>query len=245
MSCGPLQLGSIARSRGGIAWANRCSSGASQRRPFSLDAVLQVYGSGADFCADLLGGECPHLPMQAVKDIVADGGAPQAAAWSCLLAAFPKIGKCGLAKRIFKWIATVASDSIDRSFEASALAIAPQKVELKQVGASSRKKAPDTYKNFVMSMMRRSNRGINGKAAMKLDGYAASRHHAWMRREVSMYQAACARCFEQKGMFGVWEDAARLGKPAKEVLLMTGFSAADNQGCILPPQVPRAPLEHA
>lgn len=162
---------------------------------------------------------------------------PQSTSWAWLVATFPKIGKCGLSKHIFRWLVCVVAEAANRALEGDFQAKAPQRVELKIVGASARKRAPDTYRNFVMTIVRAGNKGLNGKAAMKLDGYAASRHHAWMRKEISMYQAACARTFVHKGVYGVWEDAARLGKPAREVLLMVGFSAGDQRGCILPPQV--------
>lgn len=223
----------------GKALFERCLSD----QTFSLGAATQVYESGVGFCSEVLGDECPHLSLAALRDIVAGAGAPQAAAWACLVALLPKVDKCGLAKHIFKWMVVVASQAIDRSFESKSMDVAPQKIELKSVGGSGRKRAPDSYKRFVMTMVRASNRGINGKAAMKLDGYSASRHHAWMLKEVCMYQAACSRCFVQKGVFGVWEDAARLGKPAREVLLMIGFSSGDQQGCVMPPQVLGAPID--
>lgn len=146
------------------------------------------------------------------------------------MATFPKIGKCGLVKHTFCWLLSFVAHSMDSALEAKFHAKKPQKVEMKLAGVSARKRAPDTYRKFLMRMVRASNKGINGKSAMKVDGYAASRHHAWMRKEVSMYQAACARRFTHKGMFGIWEDAARLGKLAQKSFSWSASVQPRNRG---------------
>lgn len=128
----------------GKALFERCLSD----QTFSLGAATQVYESGVGFCSEVLGDECPHLSLAALRDIVAGAGAPQAVAWACLVALLPKVDKCGLAKHIFKWIVVVASQAIDRSFESKSMDVAPQKIELKSVGGSGRKRAPDSYNQW-------------------------------------------------------------------------------------------------
>lgn len=111
--------------------------------------------------------------------------------------------------------------------------------------AGKRKKPTDTYRHFVMRGSHLKRRGGNGKNILKDDGFAPSRHHAWLRREAGAYLSACVAGFKSGGVFGVWEDGSRLGNPAVEYVVSFGYSCGDNKGCVLPPQVAKPGAEPA
>ena len=105
-----------------------------------------------------------------------------------------------------------------------------------------RKLPEDTYKVHAMRTLLAKRGAKNGKAMLKLDSFHASTHHKWVCKEMSAYLVACNRKLGgAHGTLAIYEDAARLGNPAKEVLLMLGHHADTDQGCVLPPQA----LHHA
>ena len=105
-----------------------------------------------------------------------------------------------------------------------------------------RKLPEDTYKVHAMRTLLAKRGAKNGKAMLKLDSFHASTHHKWVCKEMSAYRVACNRKLDEAhGTLAIYEDAARLGNPAHEVLLMLGHHADSDQGFVLPPQA----LHHA
>ena len=208
------------------------------RLEVTAELVEQMWAGGLAFCTDVVGEECSHVKFDVVVGIGQPGVSPQQQVWTSMKELCRHLHSCGLAKHMLLCLLQMTVVSVERALDEDFKEIRPHKVELKVRSGCTNRRAPDTFRHFIMRTVRMKGRGQNGKSAMKLDGYHASRHAAWLQKEVSAYLFACRRTFTARGgTYGIWEDAARLGNPAKEHLVMLGVSMQDGHGCVLPPQV--------
>jgi hypothetical protein len=204
---------------------------------FEPEVLSKTRTAGVCFCSEAIGGECPHIRKLSL-DTICSTHSPQVACWQCLVRLLPCASKCGLAKHMVKCFVARVVKCMHSSLEEKMVQIPPHRVAMKLSGPTKRRRAPDTYRSFILQNIKKSVRGSNGKAVMKVDGYSSDRHYAWMQKEVSAYQYSCNRGAPTvEGVHGLWEDAAKLGKPAKEILLMIGESCRNRSGCVLPPMV--------
>lgn len=179
--------------------------------------------------------DCPHLPLARLEAQLAIE-TPQLRWLGVCSTLFGLIGNCAAARTILKELIGQMADRVMGGLS-SMSATNPQKLDIKRRKSGKAAPAEDTYRIHHLRCLMKSRKSKNGKAAMKLDGYHDSVHMRWVDKDCAAYAVALAREFNQAtGVLAVFEDAARLGNPARELFVYLTWSCSLRKGGAMPPQ---------
>lgn len=181
-------------------------------------------------------GQCPHMPPTFLDCAMAEES-PPARMVSAGAAAFEHMFACDGARAFAATLVRNLVRAVHTGL-AALQPVQPHKLPVKRSACGRAKPAEDTYKKYALRTLVSSQKAKNGKGLMKLDDYAPSVHNRWVSKDCASYAVTAAR--QMSGAVGVlacFEDAARLGNPAREVVVYVTWSASLRKGAAMPPQV--------
>jgi hypothetical protein len=208
------------------------------QRVVPASSVSSLWEQAKGFCEPEASNEsaCSHLDLERLRPAFNEASSSHDGLVKLMKELFIRSMLCKAALHICAALvdacATMVNDSVER-----APALDAHRAHIRKA-SNGRLLADDTYRVHAMRTLLSSRKAKNGKGMMRLDGYSACTHHRWLSQEAAAYQATCCKNLSASaGTFGLWEDAARIGNPAKEMLLMM-IHIVGVGGCVLPPQAP-------
>lgn len=198
--------------------------------------VQDLWRDGRSFCNHYSGGDdCGHVALADLPDLPTSGSiAAQAVDSLCVL--MPHVVGCAGCRHVVLCAVDVFQQRIDRFICEQHRETLPHKVPPRQ-RATKGVMADDTFRKYAAKKVMQQRRAKNGKGMVKMEGFAKSSYHRWVRKEMCAYAVACNRMLQPKNTIAIYEDASRLGNPAREILLMLGYCCDSRLGCVMPPQV--------
>lgn len=104
-------------------------------------------------------------------------------------------------------------------------------------GFQRNRRADYHLKQFVLHGSRLEGRTTTvGQAVCSIDAASRSSGVGWVEHELSAYRASCLLTFRESQCFAVCVDGARVGRPARELLLGFLSGPRADKHCALPPQ---------
>ena len=203
---------------------------------WSFQDVISAWNVGLALC-DQCGDGCAHLQTSRLPDIDSNPNEHQVIA-DALATFFPKALACRACMHVVKVSIAQLQVAIDANLSKSAPPTAAHKVERRTTTNGGKRRIDDTFSDTALTRVVRRGMGKLGKSMASLEGLANSCYHGWVRKQMSAYMVATNREASGLGSIGIYEDATSLGKPAKEILVLVGYSAARQKGFVLPPQAP-------
>lgn len=204
---------------------------------FGMEAFQDAWVVGANLCDNFKEGGCAHMGIELP---VSEEEEPYNLRRLVLcLARFVPLGlSCAGCRHVVHVALERIAASIDDGLAESVPSIAPHKVNRKRGADGRLKRIDDTFSSFALTKIAKQSRGGNGKQLCKVDGCNGSTYKQWVLKELASYLIATNRAVEAPATVVIAEDAARLGSPAKETVIMVGWESNSGHGFVLPPQVP-------
>lgn len=200
-----------------------------------FDGLVQDASADCDHGRGCGGIAYRHLSMVALDSQATTTSAQKFFMSSCQKI-YPLIGQCGAARSLLARIVRCLAEGVQQRLE-EAEQTAPHKLEVQRSASGRARPCEDTYRAQNLRALMRSQRAKNGKGVLNLDGYHPSVHMRWVSKDRASYAVASARVFHGvKGVFAVFEDAARLGNPAREIVIYLTWSCTSKRGAAMPPQ---------
>lgn len=107
--------------------------------------------------------------------------------------------------------------------------------------ANVRVRRDEDYRTAIMEWAVKSGKARSSSGAGQLAGVRGAVIVDWQHKQMSPLLTSCWRQFEGfTGAMGLYEDAARLGHPAEDTMVMVAESASQGMSVYLPHQVARA-----
>lgn len=104
--------------------------------------------------------------------------------------------------------------------------------------AATRARKDEDYRRAIMDSALKSGRARTSTGAAQLSGVSAALVAAWQHQQMSSLLTSSWRQFSQfSGVMGLYEDAARIGHPAEDTLVMVVEDPARSISVYLPNQV--------
>ena len=147
--------------------------------------------------------------------------------------------ECQCVLNVFKELVETMQAAICQEWDTRDFPTDPIKHSRPLMGASKKRLVDGNLKEEIMK--RAASRKISPAtvASVALGSDAPGNSHEWTLSRASAYMAACYRAFDGDDDITVWAmcyDAARLGRPLEETLLMALFDG--EQACWMAPMVP-------
>lgn len=197
--------------------------------------------SAAALCQEQLvqGGLCSCVQKALAKGVMPDpgGASPQAFAFELLLHAF-RLRSCDALKRwardLVKQLAAQIDANVagwgDFEWHRSSSAV---------LQARRRPRPVDPHaKAYVLSEgVRQGQVSTIGQAANSMHAVDGSTAVKWREGEMCAYRASCMMALRSSPTLCLAFDAARVGRPAKDMLVTVLSAPHENRHCVLPTQV--------
>jgi hypothetical protein len=106
------------------------------------------------------------------------------------------------------------------------------KVERATTVAGRRRRYDEAFKDELTEGIIKKQKAISGSAEGKVQGVDPRRQREWVQEKLQAQLVCCKRVFgSTTGTYSQSEDAARLGKPAKDVKTYSMFRPGLRVGC--------------
>jgi len=203
---------------------------------YSPDVLATLFGEAGQACEPERDGlECSHLRLQDVQELWAQGTSDEARLVATISALFKASGACQAARAALRRLVSVLAAAIDAAV--AAIDVPAEKLQHREGKGRKYVMAKQAYKVHVLRKLVRGRRPKEAKALLMLEGFDPSIHNKWVKKDMLSYQCASMRNFSGgSGTFGLMEDAARLGYPARETVVFCLWSASAGESVALPPQ---------
>lgn len=184
-------------------------------------------------------GLCSCAQKALAKGIMPDpaGASPQAFAFEVLLHAF-RARSCDALKRWTRDLAEQLAAQIDAhvanwgdfEWHRSSAAVLQSRARPRRVDPHARA--------YVLSEgVRQGQVATVGQAANSMHSVDGSTAVKWREGEMCAYRACCMLALRSSPILCLAFDAARVGRPAKDILVAVLSAPLENRHCVLPPQV--------
>lgn len=162
---------------------------------------------------------------------------PQAQLVDCLIDMFRRIRCCQASRSVFtrtlSWLANLVLEGLPSLVSVAS----PAKLSPGKSPSGKTKFIEDTYKVYHLRTLLAERSGKKAKGHLSLDGFDPSLHMRWVEKDAAAYYTASNRVMSgSRGTHGIFEDAARLGNPVREVIIYIGYSAKKQASAAMPPQ---------
>lgn len=206
--------------------------------------LQKIFAQAREGCCPEVGGCCHEGAVPIIGASWSASKPPQVQLAALMLEMFRRVRCCQASRSSFVqvlfWVAKLVFDSLPRVVPVASLA----KLSPGKSPSGKTKFVEDTYKTYHLRALLAARKGQKAKAHLSLDGFDPSLHMRWVEKGAAAYFTASNRIMhESRGTHGIFEDAARLGNPAREIVIYIGYSAKMRASVAMPPQAPTW-LEH-
>lgn len=194
------------------------------------DAICRA----ARLCGDNADEPCAHL-LGAKESSLCEG---HSASWcSCLLHLASMYLVCEACCSVLRSLIQVVVDCISHSLPATSETDPLTRVQLRGPSGRRLRIDEDLKRRLTIGVVQRRE-AHSGAAVAAALGIDSKTFRSWAGLEMGAYQTACWRHFASLiGVFGVAEDATRLGSPAEETVCYELYHPYSKLACVLPNQV--------
>lgn len=224
------------------------TSGSCRKYRRQTTAVFRAFISGvvdvaemAVQLAEIMSAACPHCAsrgdaemcrhMDRVATLCSERHAlPQFVLVDCLVCLAGQVYQCEASRVCFRDLLVCLRQHIHNRLDIVAGNANPLKVGRRSI-AGRKRHHRECYKEELAVGMVVKQKALTGSAQARVDGTDNKSLREWVHGRLGAHLSACRRSLgSQHGTFVQCEDAARLGKPAKEIKAYSIFHPASNRG---------------
>lgn len=153
------------------------------------------------------------------------------------LAAFMQSSDCAVVRAHLAFVFGRVSSGIELSWDEWGDGKWERSSSAQCSGLQRNRRTDYHLKQFVLHGSRLEGRTTTvGQAVRSVDATSRSSGVRWVEQELSAYRASCLLTFRETQCFAVCVDGARVGRPARELLLGFLTDPRADKHCALPPQ---------
>ena len=185
-------------------------------------------------------GLCCHIRSLLRLATTIQFGAPQFMLGEFLvLLSTTELHECSALQGLCGDFVMMVAEKVDEAIGDGGFELDPQKMPLLGPHSSRRRRIDDDFKEAVVNAAVAKKRAKTGAMVLRAQGsYVCPKLAAvWERQSVLSVQTASFREFQQARCVSLCSDAARLGEPPEENLVIVAWAAENNTCSVLPPQV--------